>query len=98
MNLSRYIGEPQIDLHRMELDITQSVTLFYQRRRMILQLMAKMAWSDEIQRVRYLEEVDRYDDLLETYREDTRQYMQGQYEPSGWMTWHHQQRTGIRNS
>ena len=83
MNLSPYIGEPQIDLHRMELDITQSVTLFYQRRRMTFQLMAEMAWSDEIQRDRYLEEVDRYDDLLETYKEDTRRYLQGHYKPSG---------------
>ncbi len=63
---------------------------------MAFQLMAEMAWSDKIQRDRYLEEVDRYDDLLETYREDTRRYLQGQYEPSGWMAWHHQQRTGIR--
>ena len=95
MNLAPYIGEPQIDLHRMELQMTQSVTLFYQRRRMLFQLMSEMTWGDEIQRDRYLEEVDRYDDLLSTYREDTQRYREGRYEPSGWMAWHRRQRTGI---
>ena len=71
MNLAPYIGEPQIDLHRMELEMTQSVILFYQRRRVTFQLMAEMTWRDVIQRQHYLDEVDPYDGLLEIYREDT---------------------------
>ena len=68
MNLAPYVGEPQIDLHRMELEMTQSVILFYQRRRVTFQLMAEMTWRDVIQRQHYLDEVDPYDGLLEIYR------------------------------
>ena len=63
---------------------------------MTFQLMAKMTWSNVVQREHYLDEVARYDDLLEIYREDTHRYLQGIYEPSGWMAWYHRQRMEIR--